>query len=50
MEGTGMDQDLPGKQKTASGNVWFILKMDRGVERYPTGKRVRAGPVCFVYQ
>ena len=45
-----MDKDLPDKQKTASGSEWFIFKMDRGVERYPKGKRVRAGPVCSVYQ
>ena len=49
-ESTGMDKDLPDKQKTASGNEWFILKMDRGAERYPIGKHVRTSPVCSVYQ
>ena len=50
MEGTGMNKDLPDKQKTTSGCEWFIVKMDRGAERYPTGKRIGTGPVCSVYQ
>ena len=49
-ESTGMNKDLHDKQKTASGTEWFIFKMDRGAERYHTGKRVRTGPVCSVYQ
>ena len=49
-EGTGMNKDLPDKQKTTSGCEWFIVKMDRGAERYPTGKRIGTGPVCSVYQ
>jgi len=47
---SGIDKDLLGKQKTASGSEWFIFKMDRGAERYPTGNRVRTVLVCSVYR
>jgi len=45
-----MDKDLPVKQKTASSNEWFILKMGKGAEQYPAGKCIGTGLACYVNQ
>ena len=41
---------LANKQKTTSGSEWLSLKIGRGAERDPTGKCIRTGRICYVFQ